>query len=111
MKKFKIVLHGRNFLLNFDGDHKKFGFHATRYVQAESREEAERIAVIQIHQYHAIKDTVSNEGTDSPVVQVTDAQPINFFKSLFTKTSNSFSFYPEENEQGMRRVSGPHIYE
>lgn len=111
MKKFKIQLHGRNFLLNFDGEHKKFGFHATRFVAAENQQEAERIAIIKMHQYHAIKDTVANEGTDSPVINVTEARPLNLFMSLFTSTTDQFSFYPEENEQGMRRVSGPHIYD
>ena len=111
MTKFKIQLHGRNFLLSFDGDHKKFGFHATRFVSAESRQEAERIAIIQIHQYHAIKDSLANEGSDSPVVKVTDARPVNFFRSLFQSTAETFAFYPEENEQGMRRVSGPNIYD
>lgn len=111
MQKFRIQLHGRNFLLNFDGEHKKFGFHATRFVSAETRAEAERIAIIQIHQYHAIRDARANEGSDSPVVQVTDATPIGFFRSLVTQTSDKFSFYPEENEQGMRSVTGPHVYD
>lgn len=111
MQKFKIQLHGRNFLLDFDGEHKKFGFHATRYVKAENRQEAERIAIIQIHQYHAIRDALANEGSDSPVVQATDVQPVNFFQSFFLKTSDTFDFYPEENEQGMRCVSGPNAYD
>jgi hypothetical protein len=111
MQKFKIQLHGRNFLLSFDGEHKKFGFHATRFVSAENSSEAERIAIIQIHQYHAIRDTRANEGSDTPVVLVTDASPIGFLRSLFTSTSDKFSFYPEENEQGMRSVTGPHIYD
>jgi hypothetical protein len=110
MQKFKIQLHGRNFLLNFDGVHKKFGFHATRYVSAGSRAEAEKIAIIQIHQYYAIRDARANEGTDSPVVQVVESMPFGFFHSLFMKTSDKFNFYPEENEQGMRRVSGPNVY-
>ena len=111
MQKFKVILHGQNFLLNFDGEHRKFGFHATRYVQAESLPEAERMAIIQIHQYHAIRDALANEGSDSPVVTATDTRPVNFFKSLFLKTSDTFNFYPEENDQGMRWVSGPNAYD
>jgi hypothetical protein len=111
MQKFKIELHGRNFLLNFDGEHKKFGFHATRYVTAMNVEEAERIATIQIHQYHAIRDALANEGTDSPVVLILSSEPIGFFRSQFMKRADSFRFYPEENEQGMRHVSGPYAYD
>jgi hypothetical protein len=111
MQKFRVQLHGRNFLLNFDGEYKKFGFHATRFVSAASRSEAERIAIIQIHQYHAIREGRANEGADSPVVKITDARPIGFLRSLFFNTSDKFNFYPEENEQGMRWISGPHVYD
>ena len=111
MQKFKVILHGQNFLLNFDGEHKKFGFHATRHVVAENSQEAERIAIIKIHQYHAIRDALANEGSDSPVVSATDTHPVTFLKSIFLKSSDTFSFYPEENEQGMRCVSGPNAYD
>ena len=110
MQKFKVQLHGQNFLLNFDGEHKKFGFHATRFVMADNQQDAERIAIIQIHQYHAIRDALANEGTDSPVVTATETHPVTFFKSLFHKSTGTFSFYPEENEQGMRCISGPNSY-
>ncbi len=110
MQKFKVQLHGQNFLLSFDGEHKKFGFHATRFVTAENQQEAERIAIIQIHQYHAIRDALANEGTDSPVVTATETHSVTFFKSLFLGSTDTFSFYPEENEQGMRCVSGPNSY-
>ena len=111
MQKFKVQLHGQNFLLNFDGEHKKFGFHATRYVSAASRSEAERIAIIMIHQYHAIRDALANEGTDSPVVTATETRTINVFQSLFFRSTDTFKFYPEENEQGMRCVTGPNVYD
>ena len=111
MQKFIVKLHGQNFLLNFDGEHRKFGFHATRFVTAENLAEAERMAIIQIHQYHALRDSLANEGSDSPVVTATDTRPVNFFSALFLNTSDTFNFYPEENEQGMRCVSGPNAYD
>ena len=78
---------------------------------AQAGEDAERIAIIQIHQYHAIRDSLANEGSDSPVVQATSITPITFLTSIFSKTSDTFNFYPEENEQGMRCVSGPNSYD
>ena len=40
MKRFKVKLHGENFLLNLDGELKKFGFYATKFVKAENPQEA-----------------------------------------------------------------------
>ena len=111
MQKFKVQLHGQNFLLNLDGEHRKFGFHATRHVEAENRQAAEKIAVIQIHQYHAIRDALANEGSDAPVVHATDARPISLLRAIFLNSADTFDFYPEENEQGMRNISGPHVYD
>jgi hypothetical protein len=42
MKRFKAKLHGENFLLNFDGEFKKFGFYATKFVKAKNPQEAEK---------------------------------------------------------------------
>jgi len=43
MKRFEVKLHGKNFLLNLDGELKKFGFYATKFVKAENPQEAEKI--------------------------------------------------------------------
>jgi len=58
MKRFKVKLHGKNFLLNLDGEPKKFGFYATRFVKAEDPQEAEKIAVILTHQNPNLRKTV-----------------------------------------------------
>jgi hypothetical protein len=45
MKRFKVKLHGKNFLLNYDGELKKFGFFATKFVKAENPQEAEKMDI------------------------------------------------------------------
>ena len=70
MKRFKVKLHGENFLLNLDGEPKKFGFYATKFVKAENQQEAEKIGIILIHQNPNIRDTVLNEKTDRPTINL-----------------------------------------
>jgi hypothetical protein len=45
VKKFQVRLHGRNFLLDLDGNASSHGFFTTRWVEAENAEAAELAAV------------------------------------------------------------------
>lgn len=96
MKKFKVQLHGRNFLLNLDGEFKKYGFYATKFVEAESSKAAEKIAVILIHQNPNLREAVLNESSDRPKIDLEDIEEISFLKFFANKTKTEFSFYPED---------------
>lgn len=97
MKKYEVTLHGKNFMLNINGEHKKFGFHASRFVIAENMEAAEKIAAILIHKNPIIKDAIINEGVDSPKIRVIKTGEINALSYFFKKKENGFEFYPEED--------------
>jgi hypothetical protein len=98
MRSFKVKLHGENFLLNFDGELKKFGFYATTFVKAKNPREAEKIAIILIHQNRNLRDTVFNENADRPTINLEEIKEVNFLKLLAKKSTTSFTFYPEDEE-------------
>jgi hypothetical protein len=98
MKRFKVKLHGENFLLNLDGDFKKYGFYATKFVRAENPQEAEKIATILIHQNPNLRDTVLNENTDRPRINIEEIEEVKFLKFFTQKSTTSFTFYPEDEE-------------
>ena len=98
MKRFKIKLHGENFLLNLDGEFNKFGFYAVRFVKAESPKEAKKIATILIHQNPNLRDTVLNECVDRPRINIEEIEEVNFLKFFAQKYTASFTFYPEDEE-------------
>ena len=98
MKRFKVKLHGENFLLNLDGEPKKFGFYATKFVKAENPQEAEKIGIILIHQNPNIRDTVLNEKTDRPTINLEEIKKVNFLKFFSKKSTTGFTFYPEDEE-------------
>ena len=98
MKKYKVKLHGENFLLNLDGDLKKYGFYATKFVKAESPQEAEKIAIILIHQNPNLRDTVLNKNTDRPTINMEEIKEVNFLKFFAKKSTTDFTFYPEDEE-------------
>ncbi len=98
MKKFKVKLHGKNFLLNIDGEFKKLGFYATKFVKAENPQEAEKIAVILIHQNPNLRDAIINENTDRPTINVEEIEEVNFLKFLGKNSTTNFTFYTEDEE-------------
>jgi hypothetical protein len=98
MKRFKVKLHGENFLLNLEGDFKKFGFYATSFIKAENPQEAKKIAIILIHQNPNLRDTALNENTDRPRINIEEIEEVNFLKFFAQKSTTSFTFYPEDEE-------------
>jgi hypothetical protein len=98
MKKFKVKLHGENFLLNLDGELKKYGFYATTFVKADNPQEAEKIAIILIHQNPNLRDTALNESTDRPTVKLEEIKEVSSLKFFAKKSTTGFTFYPEDEE-------------
>jgi hypothetical protein len=98
MKRFKVKLHGENFLLNIDGELKKFGFYVTIFVKAENPQEAEKIAIILIHQNPNLRDTVLNENIDRPKINLEEIKEVGFLKFFAKKSTTDFTFYPEDKE-------------
>ncbi|MGA9177528.1 MAG: hypothetical protein WBZ05_09810 [Desulfobacterales bacterium] len=98
MRSFKVKLHGENFLLNFDGELKKFGFYATTFVMAKNPQEAEKKAIILLHQNRNLRDTVFNENADRPTINLEEIKEVNFLKFFVKKSTTNFTFYPEDEE-------------
>jgi len=98
MKRFKVKLHGKNFFLNLDGEPRKLGFYATRFVKAENPQEAEKIAVILTHQNPNLRKTLLNENDDRPKINLEGIKEINFLKFFAKKSTTDFTFYPEDEE-------------
>jgi len=98
MKRFRVKLHGENLLLNLDGEFRKFGFYATKFVKAENPQEAEKIAAILIHQSPNLRDTVVNENNYRLTFNIEEVEEVNLLKFLAKNSTTSFEFYPEDEE-------------
>lgn len=98
MKRYKIQLKGENFLLNFTGEPRKFGFRATKYLKAKSPEDAEKMAIIMIRQTSDLRDAVTSEQSDRPKIILESLREINLLHLLFKKSSTLLTFYAEDED-------------
>ncbi len=98
MKRFKVQLHGENFLLNLDGVLKKYGFYATRFIKAKDSQVAEKIAIILTHQNPNLKGTVLTENAERPQINLKEIKEVGFLKFFIKKSKADFTFYSEDEE-------------
>ena len=95
MSRFLIQLCGSNFLLNIDGEHGKFGFTATRLIRARDVAEAERIAIIRIHQQLHQSKMIANGTLDLPRVVIANSRKLGFLHITTGFDKQGMDFFPE----------------
>jgi hypothetical protein len=95
MSKYRVLINGENFLINFDGQVQKVGFYTSRIVDAQNPEEAELTSVALVKGDSALKGFVLNERDDSPMLYAEEIEEIE--KSGSQKNVNTgFSWYTED---------------
>jgi hypothetical protein len=70
MPKYKVEIHGANFLIEMDGRPAKHGFFTTRFVEAPDAAAAENAAVQMIRETQRLRDLVRNVPDDPPIMDV-----------------------------------------
>lgn len=75
VKKYAVLLYGSNYLLSKDNEPpRKYAFFVWRCVEADSRAEAEAIALQRVQDYPEDSCVICNAEDDSPVLQVNDVR-------------------------------------
>ncbi len=95
MKKFRVMLEGRNFLINSDEGPMKMGFYTTRFIEAESSKEAENLSVELIKNDANLKETVLNDQADPPMIYLESLDELSSFGDNAVPGSG-YTFYLEE---------------
>jgi len=80
MALYRVMIHGRNFLLKLEGKGEKVGFYTPRFAEAPDAALAEEVALADFQQSQKFKEllkTALNSAGDPPVVRgegITQAQ-------------------------------------
>jgi len=96
MKRFVVTLQGENFLIDVNGEPRKIGFKAIRFVWANDPQHAEKIAVILIHKSPEIRGMVENSKSDPPRIHVVNIAQETFWRFFRLKRKDSIEFYEED---------------
>jgi hypothetical protein len=80
MKKFRVFVQGKNYLMRVDGNTPcKFGFYTTAFVEACNAEQAEDAAVELLHNDFKLRDACENEISDPPIIEIDSIEEIHSF--------------------------------
>jgi hypothetical protein len=80
-KKYIVMLEGRNFILDYEGEPTRFGFSTTRHVEAADPEEAEQRAIQDVRRDDQLNASLLNDPSNPPRVTMTRAIEVESFES------------------------------
>jgi len=95
MKNYRVILEGKNFLLDLDGTPRKYGFYATRDVQASGTEEAELKAVQAVREDSELARAVMNAADDAPMIDLHEMTELISLAGVAAPGSG-YSFYQDD---------------
>lgn len=93
MSFYRVMLHGENFLVIFDGKLKRVGFYTTRDVEADSFADAARKAVELVKNEYRLKDSYA-EKNESPTVSVKEMRLV--MPNEKHLENRGYTFYKED---------------
>jgi hypothetical protein len=96
MNRYKILLNGRNFLINTKNELKTLGFYTTRIVEAVSEDESAIFALDILKNDKELIDMTKNKESNPPMLYVDEISLIN---DLTDAEDFGFSFYGESNDK------------
>ena len=97
MKKYMLMLKGRNFRIEIDGKLEKLGFYTTRWVEAQNPEDAELEALDLVRQDVSLKASVRNDRDDPPMIYLEELCEVERFEGINVPGAG-YSFYPDKEE-------------
>ena len=97
MSRYRVLVNGKNFLLEVEGRAQKVGFYATRFVEAADPEEAEGAAFEMIRSDPGLRGIVLNEQDDPPMLYAEEAEEADA-REPGGELNSGFSWYVEDKE-------------
>ena len=98
MNKYRVVIHGRNYLIKLDDMIERMGFYTTRYVEAENEGLAESKAVALIQNDDKLGQVVLNAPDNPPVLYAEEILELENFEGV-NPPGAEYSFYRYADER------------
>jgi hypothetical protein len=98
MNRYRVVLHGTNFLLKREGRKQRLGFRTTRWVEANDVADAATQAFAAIQEDERLWSELLNEREDPPFLEVEDLDPASRLEG-----PSGYAFYRMESAPVSKR--------
>ncbi|MDX1944406.1 MAG: hypothetical protein SFU86_03290 [Pirellulaceae bacterium] len=95
MSKYRVMIHGHNFLTEVDGARQRMGFYTQVFVEADDEGDAEARAVDVLRQDSKLREGVLNSPDDRPSMSVEEIEQVASFDGC-TLPRTGLAFYVEE---------------
>jgi len=92
MKNYKIMLNGQNFVIDLGKGLARHGFYTTHYASADSKAEAELIAIESVKKHDNIMHNIKNNENDPPILYAEEIVEIETIDG----TEQELSWFQEE---------------
>lgn len=99
MKKYRVMINGRNFLIDLGQGLTKHGFYTTRFVEASNPHDAEIKAVASLRQWDEVKALVKNKKDDPPMLYADEIVELTTFDGVNRGVEKGASWYKEKNDE------------
>ena len=94
MKLFRCFIRGENFPLDFDGKDDLLGFYTTRFVRAETPDQAELLALDMLRENPTLNGVDPSRRTAETMVYFESIEEIDSLPEGITEPGTGFTFYP-----------------
>ena len=94
---YQVLLEGKSFCFNFDGEETLGGFLTTRLVKAVSLDEAENKDVELIKNDNSLNGVVVKSDKSAPMIYLENISPVSWLTYIRRKPGKGYSFYNEQD--------------
>ena len=96
-KPFRVLVNGRNFLINNEGVEMKMGFYTTLFVQALDHDAAELAAVVLLRDRDSLREVVLNVEEDRPDLLIEETEQLESLDGIKNKDTGLAWYDAEED--------------
>ena len=90
---YRVLINGKNFLIELDGELKKCGFYTTRFVDAADKSLAESEAISIVRNDLFLIENVKNQSDDTPMLFIDGIEYLETYDG--TRPGSGFAWYTE----------------
>ncbi|MBF7074083.1 hypothetical protein ISG33_11800 [Glaciecola sp. MH2013] len=94
---YQVLLEGKGFCFNFDGEETLGGFFTTRWVKAVSLDDAENKAVELIKNDNSLNGVVVKSDESTPIIYLENIRSVSWLTYIWRKPGKGYSFYNEHD--------------